>query len=144
MNARHQNKMKHSLVTKTASLVRYLTDKAQQARRVVKQGYLYKLLGEGMELWHHVCDLLDGQDTAKKAMRSIYRIQQDALFVGFMEADNRKPSPVKMDGNGQPLKARKKHYGFDFHAVAVIDEKCDDLLADINAYGQNHKPQDKG
>lgn len=144
MNARHQNKMKHPLVTKTAALNRYLSDKTVQARRVVKQGYLYKLLSEGMELWHSVCDLLDGVDTAKKAMRSVYRIQQDAVLAGFMEADNRMRAPVKKDADGKPVKPKKKHYGFDFHAVAVIDEKCDDLLAEINAYGQNHKPQNKG
>lgn len=143
MNARHQKKMSHPLVTKTVALNRYLYDKTQQARRVTKQGCLYKLLAEGMELWHSVCDLVDGMDTGNKAMRQLYRIQQDAVFAGFMEKDDRHALQPEPGVDGKP-KARKKHYGFDFHAVAYVDEMCDDLLAEICAYGQNHKPQNKG
>lgn len=137
MNARHREKMSHPLLTKTVGLARYITDKSQQARRLVKQGYIYTLLKECMELWHNVADLLDGRDTANKAMRNLYRIQQDSLFIGFMERDVRKP----VDDDG---KTKKKHYGFDFHAVAYIDECCDNLLAEISAFGQHHKPHNKG
>ena len=140
MNNRHHKQMTCRLTTSTITLIRYLVDKSSQARKIVQWNFIEPILREARNLFVYATDLLDGRDTGDKALRCIYNIQKQSILVCALERDNRKH---KTELNEEYDK-RKKQYGFDEYACAYIDEMCDDIIEQISAYCQNHKPQNKG
>lgn len=130
MNTRHRKQLKLPLVSTTMTLVRFLLDKSSQSRKLTQWCFIDPILREARSLFVNVTDMLDGMDTGKKALRNLYNIQKQTILVCFLESDGRH----KDDGKEK----KKKHYGFDFSACAYIDELCDNLIAQVGAYGQSH------
>lgn len=136
MNPRHRNNNLSHIETQTLLLLDFVVNKATQSRRLVQQSALVELIKVVWSLWYAVCDILDGVDSRKTAIRLVHKVVRGAFAIGYVESRN----PKKMDSHGKP----KKHYGFDTFAVAYIDELCDDLIAQISAFGQFRQPQHKG
>ena len=134
MASNHQKTLTR-LETSTMVLATWLTNKSHQSRRIVQNSYQVEILRVVWTLWQAVCDVLDGVDEVKKVHRCLNIIRRGAFLIGGVERDNR---PKKV--NGKP----KKHYGFDAYAVAYIDELCDDIAQQVGAYGQIHKPCNRG
>lgn len=142
MNTRHQQQMSHGITSAVVTLVQYLVNKASQSRKIVQWTFIEPILREARSLFVYATDLLDGRDTRDKALRCLYNIQKQSVLVCFLERDNRKKtlSQSMLDGT----KNRKKQYGFDYEACAYIDEMCDKIIAQVCAFGQNHKPYNRG
>ena len=135
MNNRHRKQLNLPLVSTTMTLVRFLLDKSTQSRKITQWCFVDPILREARLLFVNVTDMLDGQDTGRKALRNLYNIQKQSVLVCFLESDARRK---KVNGKA------KKHYGFDFAACAYIDETCDNLIEQVIAYGQSHQPYDRG
>lgn len=135
MNNRHREQLSTAFVSKTMSLVRFLLDKSQQSRKITQWCFIDPILREARSLFVNICDLLDGMDSKGKALRNIYNVQKQSVLVRFLEQDGRRK---KVQGKV------KKHYGFDLNACACIDEMCDELIAQVCAYGQSHQPYNRG
>lgn len=135
MTDRHKKQLSSGMVSLTMTLNRYLVDKSQQARKIVKWNFIDPILKEAQALFVNITDMMDGVDSKNKVLRNLYSIQKRSVLVAFLERDNRRKVV-----NGK----RKKHYGFDAHAAAYIDTTCDDLISQVNAFSQSHQPYDRG
>lgn len=142
MNTRHQEQMSNKITSSVVTLVGYLVNKASQSRKIVQWTFIEPILREARSLFVYATDLLDGRDTRDKALRCVYNIQKQSVLVCFLERDTRKRAVSQATLEG--AKNRKKQYGFDNEACAYIDEMCDGIIAQICAYGQNHKPYNRG
>lgn len=140
MNNRHQKQMSCNLTTSSITLIRYLVDKSSQARKIVQWNFIEPILREARNLFVYATDMLDGRDTKDKALRCVYNIQKQSLLVCALERDMRKHKTKP----NEEYRKLKKPYGFDEYACAYVDEMCDNIIAQICAYGQNHQPQNKG
>lgn len=137
MDQRHREQLSTPLVTSTLILIRFIVDKAQQARRIVRWEFISPILKEARLLFVNIGNMIDGVDCKNEALQNLYSIQKQTVMVCYLEKDNR---PKSSKNN----KGRKKHYGFDIHACAYIDEMCDNIIKYINNFGQNHQPYDRG
>ena len=142
MNRRHQEQMSNRITSSVVNLTAYLVNKASQSRKIVQWTFIEPILREARSLFVYATDMLDGRDTRDKALRCVYNIQKQAVLVSFLERDTRKKALSQAELEGR--KNNKKQYGFDFEACAYIDEMCDDIIAQLCAYGQNHKPYNQG
>ena len=140
MNNRNRKILETKLTTGTLTLIRYLVNKSSQARKLVQWYFIAPILRDSFSLWESILDYQDGQSAREKVLRLIHKIQRQTVLVGSLERDERK----KRLGEAEKKKKRKKQYGFDFVALAYIDELCDDLIQQVCAFGQTHKPQYKG
>lgn len=140
MNNRNRKILETKLTTTTATLLRYLVNKSSQARKLVQLFFIAPILRDGFSLWESILDYQDGQPARDKVLRLIHKIQRQTVLVGILERDERK----KRLGEAERKEKRKKQYGFDFFALAYIDELCDNLIQQVCAFGQIHKPQNKG
>jgi len=142
MNIRHHNQLNHPLMTRIVSLNQYLVSKSSQSRRLVQVNYINTVLGKACTLFYLGMDYLDGLDTLKRMKACLYDIQKGAYLISVLEdAECKKRLSQNIGAAGKPKK--RKHYGFDTHAVAHIDISCDEILSVLCSYGQHSLGRDK-
>lgn len=136
MTRRHHKNLTQPLPTKVAGLYCYIVDKGTQSRKIVQSSVVYSMANNCRILFHLAIQLLDGLDTRKRMASLLFDIQSDAYLVSVAESQEIRKRLAQNIGSDKKPKKRK-HYGFDPHAVAYIDTTCDELLKLVHQCGQH-------
>lgn len=135
MTSRHHKNLTHPLPTKAAALYCYIIAKGTQSRKIVQCSVVNTMANNCRLLFHLAIQMLDGYDTRKRMQSLLFDIQSDAYLVSIAECQEIRKRLAQNIGSSEKPKKRK-HYGFDLHAVAYIDTTCDELHKLVCQYGQ--------
>ena len=136
MRSRHHKNLTHPLPIKVAGLYCYIVDKGTQSRKIVQSSVVYSMVNSCRLLFHLAIQMLDGLDTRKRMQSLLFDIQSDAYLASVAECQEIRKRLAQNVGSSEKPK-RRKHYGFDLHAVAYIDTTCDELHKLVSLYGQH-------
>ena len=85
MDQRHREQLSTPLVTSTLILIRFIVDKAQQARRIVRWEFISPILKEARLLFVNIGNMIDGVDCKNEALQNLYSIQKQTVMVCYLE-----------------------------------------------------------